>query len=325
MNITRFRVHVVRPVCQYLAKRRVPFEGLLRQAGLPADAHEQPFVDVPLSTLHRFHDAAARAAKDPLLGIHVGQAVTPETWDAMQLCCRSAKHAGEALHRLAKLIKLFNTWVDIGVESGPDGWAITHRIPGVSRGLSRQGNELWVAALLAQLWQMTGERVRPLQVWFGHAQHAEAEQVAAELDVGHVSFGAGCSGLLLPARVEKLPLLSADPVLLSVLDRFTENALAEQGNRSGVAALVYRALREQLDERVPPVGKIARTLAMSPRSLQRALGEEGTSYRDLVDQVRCELSRALEDRGVPLLDAAARLGYADAGSLQRARARWASR
>ena len=143
---------------------------------------------------------------------------------------------------------------------------------------------------------MTGEPVRPLHVWFGHAEHADAARVAAELDVARVSFGAGCSGLLLPARVEKLPLLSADPVLLSVLDRFTENALAEQGNRSGVAALVYRALREPLDERVPAVGKIARTLAMSPRSLQRALGEEGTSYRELVDQVRCGSPRRARSR-----------------------------
>lgn len=323
MNITSFRTHAARAVCRYLAERGVRIDGVLRQSGLPADAAEQPFVDVPLHALHRFHDAAAKAAKDPLLGLHVGQAVTPETWDAMQLCCRSAKHAGEALERLPKLIKLFNTWVDIAVEPGPKSWTVTHRIPGVPQGLSRQGNELWVSALMTQLEQMTGARVEPREVWFGHARHAQADELAKQLHVERASFGAGCSGLALPADVAKLPLRSADPVLLSVLDRFTESALAEQGNRSGVAALVYRALRDQLDERVPAVGKIARTLAMSPRSLQRALADEGTSYRDLVDQVRRELSRSLEDRGVPLLDAAARLGYADAGSLQRARTRWA--
>lgn len=69
----------------------------------------------------------------------------------MQPCCRSAKHAGEALDRPPKLIKLFNTWVDIAVEPGPKSWTVTHRIPGVPQGLSRQGNELWVSALMTQL------------------------------------------------------------------------------------------------------------------------------------------------------------------------------
>ena len=38
VNVTRFRAHVARPVCQYLLGRKVPVAPLLKQTGMPADA-----------------------------------------------------------------------------------------------------------------------------------------------------------------------------------------------------------------------------------------------------------------------------------------------
>ena len=321
--ITRFRAHVVRPICEHLAARGVPVAPLLREAGLPADAATQPFIEVPLASLHAFHEAAARAAKEPLLGAKVGLGLSLQTWDVLQLSARSAATLGEALQRFPGLIKLFNTWVDIEVTPG-ETWKVCHRIAGEPLGLSRQGNELWVATLLQQLRLGTGRAVAPLRVWFGHPRHRQAAQLQQLLDAPSVDFAAGSSGLELAASDAALPLVTADPVAFSVLERLTDQALSSQGPQRGTAALVYQALRGMLRGRVPAVGRVAKELAMSPRSLQRALEAEGTSYRALVDHVRRDLAGELQARGVPLAEAADRLGYADTDSLRRARGRWAA-
>jgi AraC-like DNA-binding protein len=67
---------------------------------------------------------------------------------------------------------------------------------------------------------------------------------------------------------------------------------------------------------------VARTLALSPRSLQRRLAEEGTSWRDLVDGVRRDRATALLGQGLSRKAVAARLGFADTRALRGALRRW---
>lgn len=292
---------------------------------MPRDAVTAPFVDVPLSTLHRFHEAASQELGDPLLGLNVGAALPLSTWDVMQLCCRSASNLGEALGRMPRLVRLLNAFIEINVTPGRDEWLITHRIPGEPQGLSRHGNELWVMTLLTQIRRVTGRPVRARRAWFGHRRPAEAAQVATLLGVPTVEFGAGSSGIALSAEDVKLPMASSDPVLLGVLDRLIDKALQQQGPRRGIGALAYQAVREQLNEKVPAIGAIARTLAISSRSFQRALAGEGTSYREVVDQVRRDLAAEHVAAGTPLGESAARLGYSSPGSLSRALFRWGAK
>lgn len=321
--ISRFRTHVVPPVCDYVRARGADVSAVLRRSGMPEHADRQPFVDVALATLHRFHEEAAAAVSDPLLGVHVGAAVRSDTWDVLQLAGRSAATLGEALQRLPRLLALFNRWVELSVAPGTE-WRVTHRIPGEPLGMSRHGNELWMATLLAQLERATGRQIRPLSVWFAHPPHPQAREVAAALGVEAVQFGAGTTGLSLQAGDAAAKILTADPVLLNVVDRLAEQALAREAAPRGAAAQVYDELLRTLKHCVPSIGAVARSLAMSERSVQRALTAEGTSFRELIDQVRRELSARYAAEGRTVEDAADLLGYEDTASLSRARARWAA-
>jgi AraC-like DNA-binding protein len=62
---------------------------------------------------------------------------------------------------------------------------------------------------------------------------------------------------------------------------------------------------------------------MSTRTVQRRLEEHGTSYQDLVDDVRAAMARALlRDRARSIIDVAFELGYADLKGFYRAFRRW---
>lgn len=86
------------------------------------------------------------------------------------------------------------------------------------------------------------------------------------------------------------------------------------------ARLVLAAMAED-----PPVtiNRLARAADMSPRSLQRALTAEGTSFRRLIDELHERRARSalLDDHG-SLARVARSLGYADQSSLSRAVRRW---
>ena len=60
---------------------------------------------------------------------------------------------------------------------------------------------------------------------------------------------------------------------------------------------------------------------MSPRTLQRRLEEEGTSWRGEADALRRKQARLAGER-LSRADVAAFLGYSDARALRRAARRW---
>jgi AraC-like DNA-binding protein len=68
---------------------------------------------------------------------------------------------------------------------------------------------------------------------------------------------------------------------------------------------------------------VARELGLSTRTLRRRLAEQGTSYQELLDEVRASLSTELLTRaGLGVEDTALRLGYAEASSFIHAFRRW---
>ena len=83
-------------------------------------------------------------------------------------------------------------------------------------------------------------------------------------------------------------------------------------------------LSRAMSEGVPTLTDIAGRLAMSGRTLQRKLAEQGLSFQSLIDEARRELAEELlRDSRIPLADVAFLTGFADQSAFTRAFKRWA--
>ena len=85
---------------------------------------------------------------------------------------------------------------------------------------------------------------------------------------------------------------------------------------ASLAQATYRYVELYLHQGVS-LAQVARALAIGKRTLQRRLGEEGVSFREIVDKVRAARLSQLRTRGLPADDAAPALGYSDARSVRR--------
>ena len=71
------------------------------------------------------------------------------------------------------------------------------------------------------------------------------------------------------------------------------------------------------------IGTAARRLAMSPRTLQRRLSEEGTSFDTLREETRKQTAEMyLADRTLSVSEVAFLLGFSEPGAFHRAFRRW---
>ncbi|MCZ7176105.1 AraC family transcriptional regulator, partial [Salmonella enterica] len=84
-------------------------------------------------------------------------------------------------------------------------------------------------------------------------------------------------------------LRQADAQLLRTLE---EHALALMASLddSSLALRVKNALRQLLKEGLPRKEQVAEQFAMSVRTLQRQLQQAGTSYQQILDDLRQELA-----------------------------------
>ena len=73
----------------------------------------------------------------------------------------------------------------------------------------------------------------------------------------------------------------------------------------------------------PRLESIARTLAMSPRTLQRRLADDGVVFNDVLDEMRLRAAkRYLAKRDVAGAEVAYLLGFAEQSSFNHAFKRW---
>jgi AraC-like DNA-binding protein len=86
---------------------------------------------------------------------------------------------------------------------------------------------------------------------------------------------------------------------------------------------VRRALAVRLGVAPASIGQVARVLAVHPRTLQRRLAGEGTSFGRLLDDVRREAAhRYITGTTLPYAQVAALVGFAEHSTLTHAVRRW---
>jgi AraC-like DNA-binding protein len=124
------------------------------------------------------------------------------------------------------------------------------------------------------------------------------------------------------AWLDRRPALP-DSVTHAMAREMCQQFLSGLIHASGVTALVQRTLVEQMPKRFPNIESMAKTLAMTARTLRRRLEAEGTTYRDLVAEVRRNLAiEYLRKTRMTNEEIASRLGYSDAANFRHAFKGW---
>ncbi len=119
------------------------------------------------------------------------------------------------------------------------------------------------------------------------------------------------------------PLRCANPALASLQDSIVEHYIADHELISEYMLRVRTTIQDLLLGEDISLERTAERLHVSPRTLQRRLADEASSYNQLLDDVRKQL--ALEYVIAPkasATDIALRLGFSDTGSFGRCFKRW---
>jgi AraC-like DNA-binding protein len=173
------------------------------------------------------------------------------------------------------------------------------------------------ATVSRMLRHLAGDRAQPSLVTLrratppsGHGAHAAAFGVSPV-------FGALADACRFDSRGLRARIGQADPVIRQALLPYAENRVSR--GRAPWSARV----RELAAPGSPGLAEAARALAVSPRTLQLRLEEEGTTFAAVLDGLRKERALALlAEPDLPISVIAARTGFATPSAFTRAVRRW---
>ncbi|MFN3227954.1 MAG: helix-turn-helix domain-containing protein [Hyphomicrobiales bacterium] len=120
------------------------------------------------------------------------------------------------------------------------------------------------------------------------------------------------------------PLITRSPSLWDTLEKGFQDQLEDRVGATTMSARIKKTLTEALPGGSTSIEAMAKRLNVSKRSLQRRLSEEGTSFQDLLNETRFEMSDLyLKDSALNVPEISYLLGFRDTSSFFRAFQGWA--
>ncbi len=315
-------------IARALAARGIEAESVFRRAGIAPDRLQDPNARYPLAGMQRLWALATEVTGDACLGLDVGRSWHPTTFHALGYCALASASLHEALLYLVRYCKVVSTGarVDLGRRGSEIAVRIIPRLKELAIGapLVPASVEAGLVALAVLCRETRGDSLAIRRVTFAH------RDAACRAGLQHffgcrVIFGARENALLLRAADVDAALPTGNPALA----RINEELVADYQAHLESADLAER-VRSQL-MRLLPTGHagqatVAKSLHLSLRSLQRKLRDQGSSFRELLDETRRRLAGQYgKDSTLSGSEVAYLLGFSDPSSLARAARRWSGR
>jgi AraC-like DNA-binding protein len=276
---------------------------------------------VPAHLDEAIWQAADRALGDDDLGIHLAESgVTAASFGVVGYLVRASTSVGEALARAQQFHRLVKDRGRLELVVTPVGATVIDA-PEVDRTIwPRAIAELSIASYvhLARTW--TGRRLLPREVRFQHARPRDTRELERFFGCP-IRFDQRDNALVMSRDALDTPFTTAE----ADLGAYLEAAAAARLSQLPAPSLldeVRSAISDELRHGDVDIERVARRVGITPRSLQRRLRDDRTSYRELVDAIRHQRAIELMQRGVPIGDVAEHLGFSEARAFRRAFRRW---
>lgn len=299
---------------------------LARDSQVPGWALAADMAMLPSRHALRLWELAEHTIGVPHAAVAIGGLYQAGSLELFDYLFTTAATLRDALRNSTDFLHVVTSNGEITVTVHGDGatsYTYQHSEGEGSRG-SQLGQQFAVLVLCELARSATGRLIVPASVDFAAPPPPSHRELSGAIGTSRLEFGAPATTITFGARDLDSPLRGTDPVLARILRR---QALSlPMPPPVTWRQHVQEQIAEMIDVGNPSLDGLARRLAVSTRTLQRQLAEQGTTWRAELDMARRRRAlRANGAGGADLSRLARQLGYADPGSARRALRRWDGR
>ncbi|OOG58736.1 AraC family transcriptional regulator [Polaromonas sp. C04] len=283
------------------------FHSMMRQVGLSPRCLDDPETLVSTESVRELLENSAHATGVEDFALRLAARRTLSNLGPISLVLKEESTPRQALDTLCRYLRLINPSLIVQVEDAAGTVTIREEMLGSQSLSMRQPMELAVGVMFRILRELVGPQWRPLRVCFVHRPPRDLAGHRAFFGT-RVDFNQEFNGLVCAAADLRTRHAHADTGISRFARDHLDRALSRhsQGARDTVRQLIAALL---------PGGRctaqqVAQHLNVDRRTLHRHLAAEGTTFSELLDEVRSELVlRHLRDSDLPLSAVASLLGF----------------
>lgn len=298
----------------------VDISAVLRRANIPRSRFGAARPQATTAEFFAFWQAVEQCGADAEVGLRIGAEILSEYNDVATLVALHSASLGDGLEKFARYKRLVcpeKVWMDIG--DGEVrlrfGWPLTEQAPPILV------TDLLFAFIVSLVQRGTTRPIQPRRIDLTRRRLNETmlrRHFRCEL-----RFDAPHDVLVFDEATLALPMVNRDAQLFSVLLPGLELAVAQDDQERTLVDDARSAIGEAMFGGRPSIAGLARSLGMGPRTLQRRLGELGTSYQVLLADVRRQSARQLlTNTDYAISEIAFLLGFEEVNSFMRAFHAW---
>jgi len=288
---------------------------MLRRAGIDRRVLDDPDMRIPGDNVADLLETSAVQSGCPTFGLQMAESRRLSDFGALSLLITHQATMRDALMTLVQYRRLLNESLVVRVEEAGDTVVVREELLVGGPAQLRQAYELAIGVMFRLFRSVLGPRWRPLSVNFTHGPPGDLT-VHRRVFGAIVEFNSDFDGLTCSRADLDAPNPSADPVLATFAERYVRTQpLAEQGS---LAHDVQKAIYVLLPLGESSIGRVAASLGLNERTLQRRLDGEGAEFTQLLNDIRRELAtRYVTNSKLPLARVAGLVGYSRQSSFSR--------
>ncbi|HEY8209112.1 MAG TPA: AraC family transcriptional regulator [Myxococcaceae bacterium] len=299
----------------------IPTGGLLEKVGLDAASVADPDARLSASRVSALWTEIYRITSDPDLALHAAESVPFGAYKVFDYVALGSSTVGDGLTQIARYFPLVNDRARFEFDAAEDPISFELFFNGIENP-PRPYVEYTFAATVARSrkrweydWPLAG-------VDFAYPPPPSTAEHARIFGC-KVRFSAPTNRLLVARETWDAPVRGLEAPLAAVMRELAMDRLKQLPRPETFAGEAMVTIEAALAKGECDIQRVARRLGVTPRTLQRNLAGEGTSFADLVDRVRrAAAQHYLAQPDVSLGEISFVLGFSQPSAFNRAFKRW---
>ncbi|MBL8779935.1 MAG: AraC family transcriptional regulator [Alphaproteobacteria bacterium] len=258
---------------------------------------------------------AARASGRRDFGLKVATSDDPRALAPIGFLANHCGTTAEALAITTRHLSTHNRALEYSFLAEGPNYVCRLRLAAQGKYPSAQYIEMCLGLCARLCTLFVGDAWRPETVLFEHDREADPAAYHRAFRAP-VRFGQEMNAVVMRRADLDQPIDRDNPAIQDLLKALAE--IQERESREDIVVRLGPVLRSLLAVDGAAAARAAKLLGLSPRTLQRRLAERGTTFQQVLDDVRLSLVREhLPRPGMTLAELAPILGFSEASAVSR--------
>ncbi len=295
---------------------------LLEQAGITQEQVNDPKSQLSLAQFDRVLEVMRDASRDPALGLHHGISLQLNSLQALGTLLATSSTLQQVFDHYAKYKDLVSPHIAFTLEQVGHETHICY-IDRFENNNKAIYPEIAMTSLLSIARALSSKDQFVLkQAHFRHPEPSYTEEYA-RIFKAPVLFSQKQTKVIVDTQLLQKPLLGALPEANRKIEMEARAQLLQLHQSQKVSRQIIQYLEDNLGQNAISIQDVADHLKMTPRTLQRRLRDEDTSYVTLREKVRFRFAQNyLKDDSMNMDSIAALLGFSESTNFYHAFKRW---